>query len=122
MGGGGGGQTSTSMPVIPAEFKPLVNASVQQLLGLQQALPITMFASFMPRPIAPMSPFYQEFMNLVPLMQVPTAGIQTVFGQTGPAIQSRVQQVTNAGSADRQMQLAQQLADRGPVYQRPEST
>jgi hypothetical protein len=107
------------MPVIPEEYKPLANAQVQALLALQNVLPITAFASWNPRPVAPMSAYTQEFLNMVPMMQVPTWGLQTVAG-LGPTVLNRTQTIANTGGADRQNEIYQQMAARGPVYQRPE--
>lgn len=118
-GGGGGGQrTQTSMPVVPDEYKPLVNAQVQALLGLQQALPISSFAAWNPRPVAPMSAYTQEFMNMVPLMQVPTFGLQSV-ANLGPRILDRTAALPSVGSADRQNVIYQQMASRPIAYSRP---
>lgn len=118
-GGGGGGQrTQTSMPVVPEEYKPLVNAQVQALLGLQQALPISSFATWNPRPVAPLSAYTQEFLNMVPLMQVPTFGLQSV-ANLGPRILDRTAALPSVGSADRQNVIYQQMASRPIAYSRP---
>lgn len=119
-GGGGGQQTQTSMPVIPDEYKPLADAQVQALLALQQALPLTAFASWNPRPIAPMSNYTQAFLNMVPQMQTPTWGLTTVAG-LGPTVLNRTQAIAGTGGADRQNEIYQQMAARPVAYQRPTS-
>lgn len=117
-GGGSSSRTQSSMPVIPPEYAPLAQGQVQGLLALQQALPLTAFAQWMPRPIAPMSSYTQEFMNLVPLMQTPTWGLTTVAG-LGPTVLNRTNTIAGTGGADRQNAIYQQMASRGPVYTRP---
>lgn len=121
MAGGGGGQrTQTSMPVIPEEYRPYARAQANALMALQQALPLTAFAQWNPRPIAPMSNYTQTFLDMVPMMQVPTWGLTTVAG-LGPTVLNRTQAIAGTGGAGRQNEIYQQMASRGPVYQRPPS-
>lgn len=97
IAGGGGGSdtttTSTQKAEFPPEFRPLATAAVNQILGLQEALPISGFAGFSPRTIAPFSSLQQQGLSLVPSLLKPTAGLQSlqqlgapVAGAAGTAI------------------------------------
>lgn len=94
MGGGGGGtrnvvQTSEGAQ-FPREFRPLASAAVQEILGLQQALPINQpeFTAFQPRGTADIQPLQQEVLNRSLSTLQPTAGLQGLLGLPTPVSQT----------------------------------
>jgi len=100
MGGGsGGGGTTTSQQhaEYPVEFRPLAEAAVKQIIGLQGRLPLAEFGVAQPARVAGLSPFTEAGMSLVPslmmrspqeqaLQQVPMT-LGDILGQFGPVMQ-----------------------------------
>ena len=79
MGGGSDSTTtSTQSAEFPPEFRPLATGAVNQILALQEALPIAGFSGFSPRTIAPLSPLQQQGLSLVPSLLNPTAGLRSL--------------------------------------------
>jgi len=89
MGGGGDtSSTSTQQAEFPPEFRPLAEGAVNQILGVQQALPIAGFAGFSPRGIAPLSSLQQRGLSLIESLLRPTAGLQGLSSLAGPVAQA----------------------------------
>ena len=84
MGGGsdGGGTTTTeSRAEYPPEFRPLAEAAVRNIMGLQDVLPMMDFAAAQPGRVAGLSPFTQAGMGLAALS--PMAGTEQYIPSLG---------------------------------------
>ena len=88
MGGGSTSSTSSSLPSVPPEFKPLVTQSVNQLIAAQNQNPLTQYSQALPLQIAPESSYTQQGYTLLPQMlgplpsQAPWVGMQPQIQQT----------------------------------------
>lgn len=84
MGGGsdGGGTTTTeSHAEYPPEFRPLAEAAVRNIMGLQDVLPMMDFAQAQPGRVAGLAPFTQAGMGLAALS--PLAGTEQYIPSLG---------------------------------------
>ena len=90
MGGGGSDSTtqSTTNATFPPEFRPLAEGAVEQILALQQALPLSQFAGTEPQGVAGIAPFQQAALNFIPGLLQPSAGLNPLNELTTPLSQA----------------------------------
>jgi hypothetical protein len=118
MSGGGGGQEGSSTPQIPDELKPIIAGSTQQILDLQNALPLSSFAQATPQLVPGFSPYSAMGMQQTPGLSAIEPGSLGAFQAYSalPEIASR--EVPTPGATYAQQGLLQQLMG-GPIGSSP---
>lgn len=99
MGGSGGGgtQSTTNTASYPKEFKPLAKGAADQILAMQNSLPLAGFGQANPGQTAGISPFQQATMNMIPHLLAPSWGLETLQNLGAPMSQL-AQNATAAGN------------------------
>jgi hypothetical protein len=77
---GGGGQTGTVTPEIPAELKPLIEGSTAGTVATQNALPLYSFGTQAPRSIADLSDMQMFGMERIPSLYENQPGLVGAMG------------------------------------------